>query len=228
MNDVTVDVLKNVVPKKYKKFIDEDIVDEINKLSNDIDYGEQFKEDFVTYANVLEHNANWSVTKYRDAIKFFSLTQQGTTILDSYCKVFPDRLAARMANGNSKGDMSGEASRYNSSELVNKIRQQALVPLHLVNQGLLQRAINETAKLMVSSRSDMVRQKAAETLIRELKAPESTKIELDIGIKSTDSIEELRKATEELVLAQMKSIEAGVAVKVIAESTIIDAEVEDE
>ena len=40
------------------------------------------------------------------------------------------------------------------------------------------------------------------------------------------AIDDLRKATEALVMEQRRSMEAGVAVKWIAESSIIEAEVE--
>jgi len=219
--------LKGIVPKKYAKLVSDELVDELNTIIEDPEYGEQFKEEFLTHANILEHNSNWSLVKYKNAIKFFSLVQQEMTLVDAYCTVFPERLKARYARGESKLNMGGEASRYNASELVNKIRQQALVPLHLVNQGLLQQAINKQAQLMMSAKSELVQQKAAETLIRELRPPETSKIELDIGVKQSDTIADLRKAAEDLAMAQLNNIKAGVAVKEIAESRIIDAEIED-
>jgi len=225
-NQLDTNLLKSIVPKKYVKFISDELVDELNKLTNDEEYGEQFREEFLTHVNVLDQNSNWSLTKYKNAIKFFALTQQEYSLVDAYCIVFPERLKARYARGESKLNMGGEASRFNSSELVNKIRQQALVPLHLVNQGLLQKAINKQAELMMHAKSEMVQQKASETLIRELRPPETSKIELDIGVKPMDSIADLRKATEELVNAQHASITSGVKVKEIAESRIIDAEIE--
>ena len=219
--------LKGIVPKKYAKLVSDELVDELNSLIVDPEYGEQFKEEFLTHANILEHNSNWSLEKYKNAVKFFSLVQQEMSLVDAYCAVFPERLKARYARGESKLNMGGEASRYNSSELVNKIRQQALVPLHLVNQGLLQQAINKQAQLMMTAKSEMVQQKASETLIRELRPPETSKIELDIGFKHSDTIEDLRKAAEELAMAQLDTIKAGAAVKEIAESRIIDAELDE-
>jgi hypothetical protein len=224
-NQLDTELLKGLMPKKYRKHINDELVDELNTLIDDPEYGEQFKEEFLTHANVLEHNANWSLEKYKNAVKFFSLVQQEMSLVDAYCIVFPERLKARYARGESKLNMGGEASRYNSSELVNKIRQQALVPLHLVNQGLLQQAINKQAQLMMTAKSEMVQQKASETLIRELRPPETSKIELDIGVKQSDTIADLRKAAEDLAMAQLNNIKAGVAVKQIAESKIIDTEV---
>lgn len=224
---LTTELLKGIVPKKYARFVADDLVDELNDLIADQEYGEQFKEEFLTHANILEQNSNWSLEKYKNAVKFFSLVQQEMSLVDAYCAVFPDRLKSRYARGESKLNMGGEASRFNASELVNKIRQQALVPLHLVNQGLLQRAINKQAELMMHAKSEMVQQKASETLIRELRPPETSKIELDIGIKQSDTIADLRKAAEDLAMAQLHNIKAGVAVKEIADSRIIDAEIEE-
>jgi hypothetical protein len=166
--------------------------------------------------------------QYLDAVKYYSLTAGGLSQVDAYMKVFPERMQARLDRDQDKDDMRGEASRFNATELVNRIRDQALVPLHLVNQGNLQLAINTLVQVATKSRSDIARVNAASALLKELKAPETQKIELDIGVNTTDSIAELRKATEKLAIQQAQSIDAGIAVKQIAESTIIEAEVEED
>jgi hypothetical protein len=73
--------------------------------------------------------------------------------------------------------------------------------------------------------SPAVRQKAAEVLIRELKPEEDKQINVTVTNEGS-AIDELRKATEALVMEQRRSMEAGIAVKWIAESNIIEAEVE--
>ena len=219
---------KNLVPKKYKKMIDQETIDELNKLILDPEYGEQFKEDFLTYNNVLEHNANWSISKYIDAIKYYSLIQCGHSQVDAYCKVFPDRLADRLSKGYTRADIAGEASRFNKSQLINKIRTQALVPLHLVNQHNVQLAINTLADQCVNARYDRDKIAAATALLKELKAPETAKLEIDMKVDTGDAIADLRKATEELALEQLQTIKAGKAVKEIAEmNLIVDVEIEE-
>ncbi len=220
------EIVKDVTPKSYRRFVDQDLVDKLNKIVEDPEYGEQFQEEFVTHLNVLQHSANWSMTKYVKAIKFFALVQQEHTLKDAYCKVFPERLKARYLRGQSKDDIGGEASRYNGSPLLNKIREQALVPFHLVNQCTRQKAVNVLANLMAGAKSEMVQQKSAEALIRELRPPENMKLEVEVGVKENGAIEALRKATEQYALQQLQNIKAGQAVKEIAES-VIEVKVED-
>jgi hypothetical protein len=122
--------------------------------------------------------------------------------------------------------MGGEASRYNASALVNEIRKVANISVKLVHRHTFHDAIAVTAKMMYDNNvSPAVRQKAAEVLIRELKPEEDKQINVTVTNEGS-AIDELRKATEALVMEQRRSMEAGIAVKWIAESNIIEAEVE--
>lgn len=211
---------------KKGKFFTEESYNELVKLEEDIDYGEEFIEAYADYFNVME-KGKWSTRKYLAAMKFFLFTEQGLSIVDSYVKVFPERLQARLDRGETKTNMTGEASRFNSSSIVTEIRRVAGIGIQLSHRHLLLESLDVTAGLMRSARSEVVRQKAAETLIRELKPTEDTKIQLDIGMNMKDSLVDIRKATEELALAQLQSIEAGVAVQKMAEMAIIEAEVDE-
>jgi len=77
------------------------------------------------------------------------------------------------------------------------------------------------AELMRDARSETVRQKAAECLIMQLKAPEAAKVEIDVSY-SNDSINELRETTRALAQQQMKLIQSGaVTAEAMAHSDII-------
>ena len=122
---VTLEVLQGQVNKKKSHLITQDTVDEINKLVEDPDYGEEFLDAYVQYFDITSQMGNWNTPKYLNAMKFFILMEQNMTAVDAYCKVFPERLEARHERGESKRDMGGEASRYNSSQIVNEIRKVA-------------------------------------------------------------------------------------------------------
>jgi phosphopantetheine adenylyltransferase len=84
-----------------------------------------------------------------------------------------------------------------------------------------QEAINTQAELMRSAKSETVRQKAAECLITQLKAPEAAKIEVDVSY-SNSSIDELRETTRALAQQQLKMIQSGaVTAEHVAQSDII-------
>lgn len=223
---IELETLKASVNKKKAHLITQDTVDEINKLIEDPDYAEDFLDAYIQYFDVVSSTSNWSTPKYMNAMKFFMLVEAGHTAVDAYVKVFPERLEARFARGETKRDIGGEASRYNASGLVNEIRKVANVSVKLIHRHTLHQAIQVTAKLMMDGGvSPAVRQKAAETLIRELKPDEKSEISIEIK-NDVSAIDELRKATEMLVLEQRRSIEAGMSVKYIAESQVVEAEYE--
>jgi len=227
MSKLTKELLTEIVPKRMKNNITDEVIDTINHLIEDPDFGEQFKEELLTYSNLLEHNPNWNIKNYMNAIKFYTQVNNGRTIVDAYCTTFPERLQRRLDKGETKADITGEASRYNKSQLVNKIREQALVPVHLTNQHLLQKMINEAARLATSAKSEMARVKAIDTLLGYLTPPETAKVEVDIKTNNVNAIDELRKATEELALQQLQSIKAGKAVKEMIEIPILEAELDE-
>jgi hypothetical protein len=217
-------VLQEQLGRKKGSLITQDTVDELNKLIEDPEYGEDFVDAYRQYFNILDKNNQWSTPKYMSAMKFFILMESGHSAVDAYVKVFPERLEARHARGESKTDMGGEASRYNASQLVNEIRKVAGIGVKLTHRYMLMDALDITHRLMNDRNvSPAVRQKAAETLIRELKPDDKTEISIEIK-NDVSAIDELRKATEALVLEQRRSIEAGIAVKFIAESKIIEGE----
>ena len=170
--------------------------------------------------------------QYMCAVKFFSLVEAGNSLTDAYVKVFPERFDRR-AEGNRSKDpdevkqlLRGEASRYNASRLVNEIRKVATIPVQLIHRHLLHEAILENARLMTGARSEMVRQKAADTLIRELKPSEDQVLSIKVDDGSTSVIEELRRATQELAAEQHQAVLAGVPMKQIAGSKIYTPDVE--
>lgn len=219
------DFLKAQLGKKAKG-VTQETIDEIQHLVSDPEYGPQFLETYVDYFNVMDNN-KWGLNKYMQAMKFFTLIEGGHSAIDAYIKVFPERLKSRLANGGTREQMSGEASRYNNNQIVNEIRKVSAIGIQLSHRHLLHEALDTQAQLMRTARSELVRQKASETLIRELKPQEDTKIQLDVAVNERDTLDSLRDATEKLVLAEEQSIKAGLAVKFIAENKIIEAVIEE-
>lgn len=230
MNELTLSTIQSQLTKTQKLLVGEETVNEINKLANDPEYGSEFLQSYLDHLNVLAEAPKNNHTQYLNAIKFFSLVEAGNSLTDAYVKVFPDRFKKR-EEGNSRSTpdevkqlMRGEASRYNASKLVNEIRKVATIPVHLIHRHLMHEAILETAKLMTGAKSEMVRQKAADTLIRELKPSEDTVLNIKVDDGSTSVIEELRRATQELAAEQHQAVLAGVPLKQIAASKIFTPE----
>ena len=101
-----------------------------------------------------------------------------------------------------------------------------MVPTHILNAGIYQEAINVQAELMHTAKSELVRQKAAESLMSNLTAPAAAKVEIDINYNN-DVVEDLRATTKALAQQQLKMILNGQSsAKEVAHSEIIAKKVD--
>ncbi len=212
---LTKEFVKANLGKKFTGEISDSVIDEINLLIDDPDYGEAFKENMVTYTSVLSGKDTWSLQMYLDATKFFSLVSMGDSQAKAYCKVFPDRFQARLDRGEGQNEIAGEASRYNGSKLVNAIREQSQVPFHLRNQGAAQDALNQLLHLMMNARSDVAKVSAATAVLKETRPPEAQKIEMQVGLSdiAVEQQEKQNMALRDIAINQRKLIEQGYSIE---------------
>jgi len=228
-NGLTEDQFKKVLPKQFKGKVSADIVDNINNIIKDPIIKESYRDNLLGYAGVMK-SGKFRLDQYIDAVRYVSFKLLGSTNIEAYTKTFPDRLTNFIQNGTSDKDIASYVTSYNKNKLVNLILEQTLVPVHVLNADLYQKAINVQAELMVHATSEKVRTDAANSILTQLKAPEVSKIELDITHKEDGIIDELRRATQDLVNAEKLAIKSGSkTVLDIAHSelNIIDAEIVD-
>jgi hypothetical protein len=218
-NELTLVQLQGCVPKKWRHNVTEDMIQLINSEADE-DFRQVYKENLLGFADVIQ-SSKYKMTQYVDAVKFVSHKLLGDTNLMAYAKVFPDRYQRQVDKGTPPKNIAAYATAFNKTDLVHKILERTLVPVYILNMDVHQEAINTQAELMRSARSETVRQKAAECLIMQLKAPETSKIEVDVSY-SNDSIDELRETTRALAQQQLKLIQSGaVTAETIAHSDII-------
>lgn len=212
--DISLDLLKENVPKKYRSLVDEETVENINTLAKDPDYGEHFKDSILTHTKILDGSEKWSMQQYMDAVKFHSLTAMGYTQVDAYIKVFPERLQSRLDRGQDKTFMNGEASRFNMTDLVNRIRQQSLISPYLYNQGNLQIGIDTLVTIAVNGRSEVARVSAATALLKELRPPETQQVAVQVGLNDDARAAQEKQNAQLLDIAQnqRRLLEAGVSI----------------
>ena len=208
MHDLTIDLFKKALPDKVKKSVNQELVDQVNKMLSDPDMYEHYRENMLSYTSVMA-DGKFKISNYIDAVKYVSHKLMGCTNLLAYTKTFPDKYNGFVAKGVSSSDIASYVTAYNKSKLVNLIFAQTLVPSYVLNADMYQKALNVQAELMVSANSEKVRSDAANSILTHLKMPETQKIELDIGVKQDSSIDALRASTLELVAMQRKMIQAG-------------------
>jgi hypothetical protein len=225
MKELSKDLVMSQLPKKQQLMVSDEDINEINKLAKDPDYGPEFLQTYMDHLIVLKDNLKNSHSQYITAIKFFSLVEGSHTLRDAYIKTFPERWQERSRRSDDPDAViNAEASRFNKTRLVNDVRRMSAIPIQLIHRHILHEAILSQAHLMRTSRSDMVRQKAGATLIAELKPTEDQTININVDDGSKSAIQELREATERLAAAERRSVDAGVPMRDIANSKIIEGE----
>ncbi len=202
---VTLDQLRGCVPLNIRKNLKQGMVDLINSSCDDTEERDRFRENVLTWADVLGRG-KWKFKDYICAVRYVShkLMGDGNTI--AYAKVFPNRYQRMVNKGYDSKKISAHTTMYNKTDLVSKIVERTLQPIWVLNSDILQEAINTQAELMRSAKSETVRHKAAANLIENLKKPESIEVELNVGV-SNDTVEDLRAVTRALATQQKLMIE---------------------
>lgn len=205
---LTLDQFKLALPDKVKKSINQELIDQINNTLSDPEMFESYRDNLISYTKVMA-DGKFKVTSYVDAVRYVSFKLMGCTNIEAYTKTFPDKYQRFIQQGIQAKDIASYVTAYNKSKLVNLIFEQTLIPSHVLNQDLYQRALNVQADLMINAKSEKVRCDAANSLLTQLKAPEVKKVELDIGVKEDSSIAALRATTMELARQQRLMVESG-------------------
>lgn len=218
--NLTLDVVKKAVPAKLKDSIEQSFVDKLNNLANDPIVADQIRSNFISYAHVI-NDGKFNIEEYLAAVKYVSFKLMGLTNVDSYARTFPQRYAGLLARGTSQKDIASYVSAYNRGKLVNLILEQTLVPSWVLNQDIYQKAINTQAELMNNAKSERVKCMAADSILKALAKPEAAGPLVNIDMKETSGINELKQALVELAANQKKSIEKGL----FTPKTIVEAEI---
>ena len=216
---LTKEQLQGSMPKKFRHNVTDEMVSFINATEGD-EFRDVYKENLIGFASVIE-SGRYKMLDYVNAVKFVSYKLIGDSNTIAYAKTFPDRYQRLVDKNTPMKTIASFSTAYNKGDLVHKILERTLVPVHILNMDVHQEAINTQAELMRSAKSETVRQKAAECLITQLKAPETAKIEVDVSY-SNSSIDELRETTRALAQQQLKMIQSGaVTAEHVAHSDII-------
>jgi hypothetical protein len=225
MSDVpiTLEEFKEAMPAHIRKAVNTELMDEINQAVMDPEALAVYRENIISFTSVMKEG-RFKISSYLSAVKFVSHKLLGDSHIQAWAKTFPQRYNDAVARGTSAGDLASVASRYHSSKLVILLMAQSMMPVHIINRDMFQKALNVQAVLMNTAKSEMVRSNAAANILMTLKPPEAAKVELDIVITEDSSVQALREVTMKLVRQQEKIIEnGGASVRSIAESKLIGA-----
>jgi hypothetical protein len=218
---LTTEVFQRALPKQIRGKVNQDIIDSINSTFKDPILMEQYRDNLLSYTHVMR-DGKFRIPQYLEAVKYVGFKLMGNSNIEAYSKTFPARYANYVAQGTSQKDLASYVTSYNKNKLVNLIFEQTIIPTHILNADMYQKAINVQAAIMIDDDvSPKVRSDAANSLLTHLKAPES-KVEIDVTIKKDSSLEDLRATTEKLVQQQSKLLIEGVVdARTIAQSSLV-------
>lgn len=211
------------LPANLRTAVTPQFVQTVNNVTTDPMIAEQVRENFISYSRVMAMG-KFKVQDYLNAVTYVSYKLMGDTNQDAYCKTFPQRHADLVAKGATTKVISSYVSAYNSNQLVNLIYEQSMIPAWVMNQDIHQKAINHLATLMVGAASEKVQCDAAGLLLAHLGKPKETNFQLNIGLTENSGMTEMRQQIAQMAEMQQSFIEAGVGIRQITETKLIEGE----
>lgn len=229
-----VKTVKSLLPKGTRTMVTEELVDKLEGFNEDPLLVGSFKENFLTYISVMK-NGKYKIDDYLYAVKFVSHKLLGDSDIDAYAKTFPERYQRLDREGITRDQMGAYVTAYRKNKLVIQIMEQTLVPSHVLNAPLYQEALNVQYELMMNARSEMVRMKAAESVLEHTKQPEIGKLDIKIGLdaESKDRQDKLYNQMAEIAKNQQVMLQNGARLEDLQKLNIkteqvIDAEVDED
>ena len=218
---LALEAVKKLVPKNQRNMITQEFLDRVEASVSDSLVAEQFKENFITYLNVLS-KGKYKMEDYINAVKYVSFKLVGYSNIKAYAATFPDRYQRLRDEGQTQ--IEAFVSMYNKNKLVMQIYEQTIVPSYVLNAPMHQQALNTLAAMIVDDDiRGMTKVKACEAILQYTKQPDIVKGELTIGIEQSDTINDLREITENLADTYRIMLEKkDINLKGIAEASIVD------
>ena len=212
--------IKKLVPKAQRTLITEDFVNRLEASMKDSIIAEEFKDNFITYLNVLS-KGKYKMEDYISAVKYVSFKLLGYNNINAYAATFPERYERLVKEGQ---QIDAFVSMYNKNKLVIHIYEQTIVPSYILNAPLHQEALNTlTGMIRDEDVRGMTKVKACEAILQHTKQPDIIKGELTIGIEQSDTINDLREVTENLADTYKRLLEnKSMGLKDVIEAKIID------
>ena len=226
-DEITIEEFRSSLPARQQKAFTDEAFELIKDIGSNLEFPEgEFVKSILSYSGVLM-TGRYKTTDYIKAVEYCTYISSGSSIIDAYRKTFPDRALRRLEDGRAEITSNSAATIFHKNALVQKILTQATIPMRLFFLKDKYDAINVLATEMHTAQYSKDRISAADKLLVHLADPMEAKIELDIGVKKDNVIDDYEKAMKMMVEKQREMIEQGADVKSIANAKIVYREVED-
>lgn len=206
-------------------------VNYINQVidDNDPSIAEHFRDSCIDVLDSLYGSSKIGLMGYIQACLFVTYRSAGDTKVKAYTKTFPDRVMRMQKEGQNMGHLASYADIYSKTKAVVDIQAKMIIPTHILCHDYFYQALRVSVELMTDDKvSPKVRADAANNVMNHTKQPEIKKQELEINVKETDDIAQLRNALHEFSQKQHEAIIEGKYSVVDAITTEVYVEDKDE
>ncbi len=205
---LTEEDVRKALPNNLASVVTPQLVNKLNSIANDPIMAEHIRDNFISFTGILKEG-KYKIDDYINAVAYASYKMMGYNNEESYFRTFPARHAALVAKGASKKDISSYVSAYHKGKLVNLIIEQSIIPTWILNQETYQQAINVQASLMITAASELVRQKAADSILTHLKKPDNHVFQINMDTKENAGMAEMKAMLTQLAQQQHDALESG-------------------
>lgn len=213
--------IKEALPPHLRSKVTSSLVERLNTVSQDPDVANEIRNNFIGFNNVMK-DGKFKFEDYLNACSYSTFKMMGYSNQQAWGLTFPDKLAKMRAENRDDNYISAFVASFSKGKLVNIILEQAMIPSFVLNQDLYQKALNICAGLMVSANSEKVQVEAAKAILEATRAPEKSQIQLDISIKDSSGLNELKDLMQEVASNQIKQIESGKSTREVAHQDMFD------
>lgn len=223
---LTIAEVSETLPAHLKGSVTQQLVDQLNQISQDPEHVRAIRDNFISYGRVLQEG-KFKLEDYLNAVAYVSYKLMGYHNKEAYERTFPQRYLGLLSAGKSEKDISAYVSAYHKNKLVTMIMEQAIIPSWVLNQDAFQQAINTQMELMVNARSEKVRSDAANSLLTHLKKPETKQVEMKFDVQDNSGLEEMKASLAKMAEMQQALIKGGMSTHEVAQQSIIDSTAKD-
>lgn len=224
-NKLTLETVRASVPANMRTTITQNIVDRLNQLGGDPIIDKEIRDNFITYSLVLREG-KFHIEDYVNAVTFCTHKIMGLNNKEAYAKTFPIRYQTFLAKGYTDKDISAFVSAYSKNKMVQSILEKSVIPFHMYNMDARQKALDVQVELMMTAKSEMVRMKAADSVLAHTEAPTVNGPMVNINLNKSSALEDLERSIAELARKQKDAIEDNlVTTKEIAEQKLVGTDI---
>ena len=216
---ITINRLREVLPRNTNVAVTKEIVDLINNIENDSGIPQELaEEDLMSYMYLLGSHRGVGIKDLVNAIKYCNLKRNYSN-KEAWAIVFPTKYNELVE---SNRQIDSHVSMYNGSKLVTTIDKEMLIPVHLQYAPYFHAAVKKQFEIMNGKATDtsdgkkqnvspMVQHLAAKELATLTKAPEEAKLDITInpGEAAVSMQQEMNEQLKAIVQNQRARLDAG-------------------